>query len=84
MPVLTEMMDVFTRQWIYLKYDPAKMKAVDYDAKRVEISSDGVKRLAQIIDEAKTASPTSTRNEVLERMSADDRGQAVARKITFA
>jgi hypothetical protein len=71
MPVLKEMMDVFTRQWIYLKYDPEKTKAVDYDTKRVEIPPDGVMRLAQIIKEAKTVSPTSTRNDVLERMSAE-------------
>ena len=71
MPVLNEMMDVFTRQWIHLKYDPEKMNAADYDTKRVEIPPDGMKRLAQIIDDAKTISPTSTRNQVLDRMSAE-------------
>ena len=71
MPVLKEMMDVFTRQWLYLRYDPERLKAADYEVKRVELTPDGARRLAKIIDEAKAVAPASTRNQVLDRMSAE-------------
>jgi tetratricopeptide (TPR) repeat protein len=71
MPVLREMMDVFTRQWIYLRYDPDRLKAVDYEVKRVELPPGGASRILALIEQAKTAAPQSTRNQVLERMKAE-------------
>jgi tetratricopeptide (TPR) repeat protein len=71
MPVLREMMDVFTRQWIYLKHDPERLKAVDYEVKRVELLPGDAERVLALIEQAKTVSPASMRNQVLERMKAE-------------
>jgi tetratricopeptide (TPR) repeat protein len=70
-PVLKEMMDVFTRQWIYTKYDPDRMKALDYDHKRMEIPSEQIRRLKNLIEQAKSVAPTSTRNLILKQMETE-------------
>ncbi len=67
-PVLKEMMDVFTRQWVYLKYVPDQMRALDYDTTRVTLPSDGASRMLALIRQAKTEAPASMRTRVLERM----------------
>ena len=71
MPVLKEMMDVFTRQWIYTKYDPDRMKALDYDHKRMEIPPAQIRRLKNLIEQAKSVAPTSTRNVILKQMETE-------------
>ena len=68
MPVLNEMIDVFTHRWIYTKYKPKEMKKADYDYKKITIQPEEINPLRKLIREAKTAAPQSLRNEILDRM----------------
>jgi hypothetical protein len=76
MPVLKEMMDVFTRQWIYTQYDPDRMKAADYDLQRLNRPPDGTPQILRLIAQAKTVAPASMRNRILERMEHELKGSA--------
>lgn len=68
MAVLDEMMEVFTRQWIYTKYRPVEMKTFDHDYKKIQLSPDETKRLVELAIKAKDIAPKSRRNGVLDRM----------------
>lgn len=74
MSVLHEMMDVFTRQWIYTKYQPERMKEIHYDHKRMEIPPQDLGRVLKLIEEAGKEAPGSVRNRVLKKMSDELKG----------
>ena len=65
MTVLDEMMEVFTRQWIWTLHDGGAMRAAGYDHKRMRLSPDGAAPFARLIAEARTVAPASRRNRVL-------------------
>jgi tetratricopeptide (TPR) repeat protein len=71
MPVIREMMDVFTRSWIWTRYDREAMKAADYDHKRMVLAPDAAPRFAMLIEQARTVAPQSARNQVLDRMAEE-------------
>ncbi len=77
MPVLNEMIEVFTRRWIYVKYDPEGMKAADYDTTRLKVAHpDETRRLLKLIDEAKISHATSPRFFALKRLETELRKNA--------
>lgn len=73
MSVLSEMTEVFTRQWIHTKYQPDRMKALDYDCQKIELPPEGPAALLKLIEEAKNVAPESGRNRVLDKMAEEMR-----------
>lgn len=71
MAVLREMMEAFTRQWIFMKCKPAEMQAAGYDHRRVELGPGDAGALRKAIAEAKRTAPASTRNRTLDAMAAE-------------
>lgn len=74
--VLDEMMDVFTRQWIWTRYDRDAMAAAGHDHKSMRLAPDGVARFAKLIVAAKTVAPSSSRQRVLDQMLAETKARS--------
>lgn len=71
MGVLREMMQVFTRQWIFMKCKPAEMQAAKYDHRKVGIAPGDAEILLQAIAAARRVAPRSTRNRTLDVMARE-------------
>lgn len=71
MPILLEMMQVFTRSWIYVRYDEARMKAVDYDYKRITVGPDDRLKLLELVEKALATTPKGKRADELAAMKKE-------------
>lgn len=68
MSVLREMTGVFTRQWIYTKYQPDRMKETGYDHAKIEVPPGEAGMVLKLIEDAKKVAPASGRNRILDEM----------------
>lgn len=64
-PVIEEMFEVFTRQWVFTRFRPEQMEQVEYDWKRIEPAPGEIQELLELISEMEREAPASRRNVVL-------------------
>lgn len=70
-PVIEEMFGVFTRQWIYQRWKPERMREVNYDCARIALDPGAAEELLEVIDAAREEAPGSRRNGVLDQMKEE-------------